>query len=80
MTNNDVNQLYDRPTAIQLKQIDRRCIDIWGMYGLGRVLIPKGVWMYGECTDVGGYIRGIQMYGRHVDVWVHNNTCFLLLG
>ena len=37
MTNNDADQLYNRPTFIQLKQTDKGCTDIWEVYGLRRV-------------------------------------------
>ena len=76
--NKDGDQLYDRPTVIQLIQTDRECTDIWGYMDLGgyRCMGPYDIWRaYGcrGCTDVGAYdCRGCmdkQMAYRHGGIW-----------
>ena len=61
MTNNDADELYDRPTVTQLIQIDRRCTD---------VRVHMDVWAQ---TDVLGHM-GVYRCRRHMDIWQHTEV------
>ena len=75
MTNSDADQLYDRPTVMQLIQTDRRCADLWGYMDLGGyrfmgTCIHGGMdvwWVYGHLGSVQTY-GGIRTLGC-MDLW-----------
>ena len=59
MTNNDADQLYDRPTVIQLIQMDRGSTDTWGCFDLGGYICLgaygcMGVYRHRGHMDIGG--------------------------
>ena len=62
MTNNDADELYHRSTAIQLIQTERG-VEIWGLYGLGKVQMLGGIWTYGVYRNMGEY-----GYRWHTDI------------
>ena len=37
-------------------QRDRGCTDVWGLYGLGRVQMLGGIWMFWGSMDIVGHI------------------------
>ena len=67
MTNNDADQLYHRPSVIQLIQTDRQYTEILRVYGLGRIKMLEGIWVCGGVQIYGGHMA-IGMYGYGV-IW-----------